>query len=138
MVAVAGILAAIASQNLKGLNSPLDNAQRQLQSSLTLAQTRALGSTSAVLLEVLPGGRGLQAKAASTCLPPTSPLWTARKDLNVTLPDGVAFLSAPDSAQRICFTSRGLASSNAVFRFKDTRGTRAIEVMLGGQSRRLP
>ena len=124
------IFSATAVSNLKVLENPLADASFALTHFLRVVRADAMAQT--IAIEVAPtSSTTIGTSTASSC----DATMTPNTDLQLTLNDGVVLL---DTTWSFCFTSRGLSDSNIVIDINEAeRGTRSIEVALGGGTREL-
>jgi type IV fimbrial biogenesis protein FimT len=139
VIAIIGILSAMAVPSLMFANKPLQNAVTQVSGNFQLIRARAMATTSAY--RVRPGSAtNLIAESANNC---SATNWVATPNFNLDLPkrtqmvapttkDGV--VQALPLAWTICYNSRGLANSNLIITLqdKDNNKTSTVEVLLGG------
>jgi len=132
LLALIGILVAVASLALRPLQSPVDTATALLEGFLRQARLNAIASTSAC--RVSPGASNrLVAATASSCSATT---WSAVSSMNLTLPTGV---SMSPSSWVVCFSSRGVSGNNVIVTLQHpSNGSRKVEVLVGGTTRVLP
>jgi prepilin-type N-terminal cleavage/methylation domain-containing protein len=119
------ILLGTAVSNLKVLNNPLANASFSVSHYLRLARSRAISQTLAI--QIAPSSSTtLAASSAKTCSDTMSPM----TGLDLQLPSGSRLL---DTDWSVCFTARGLSTSNVTFDLSgDSSSTRTVEIALGG------
>jgi len=122
---IVSILAATGMSNLKTLDNPLNDASLALTHFVKLARARAVSQTKAVVITPASSAR-LKVQSASTC----SETMTDVSDFFYDMPDSTSFI---DTTWSVCFTSRGLATTNQIFTIRnDKGGTNEIEIALGG------
>jgi type II secretory pathway pseudopilin PulG len=132
VLALIGIVLAVAAITLRPLESPVDTATSLAEGFLREARLHAIASTSAVRVSPAAPNR-LAAASASACSATT---WTSEPNLSLTLPSGVTM--SPSSWQ-VCFSSRGVSGNNVVVTLQHpTNGSRRVEVLVGGTTRVLP
>ena len=124
-LSISGILVATAVSNLKTLENPLADASFQSTQFLKLVRSRAISRT--LTLKVAPSSSTkLVVTSGSSCAAAT----TAVSDLVLNLPTGATFSATNWS---ICFTPRGLSTSNTSFNLSESTSTkiRTEEVAIG-------
>lgn len=132
VLALIGIILAVAALTLRPLESPVDTATSLMEGFLRQARLNAIASTKAY--RVTPGTSSrLAAASASSCSATT---WTSETSMSLTLPSGVTM--SPSSWQ-VCFSSRGVSGNNVIVTLQHpTNGSRRVEVLVGGTTRVLP
>lgn len=129
VLGIVAILSGIAVASLKELYDPLEAGTAEAAHFLRQVRSRSIATTSAyevrrVAQDQLTSGYAATCGAAS---------FVPEPQLSLVLPAGV---NISNSSWRACFTSRGLAESNATLLLADNESrTRAIEVYLGGAVR---
>jgi Tfp pilus assembly protein FimT len=119
------LLSSIALNNLKSLYDPLQSASALTTSFFKEARAKAISQTLA--FHVKPSGnKKLVTDFATNC---TSTTRTNDPSLTLNLPTGVTLSS---TSWDICFTSRGLSTSNTTIQINEGSISKQIEVMLGG------
>lgn len=132
VLAIIGIVAAVATMWLRPLESPVDTATSLLEGFLRQARLNAIATTSAYRVSPSASNR-LGAASASSCSATT---WTTVPSMNLSLPTGVTMNS---TAWQVCFSSRGVSGGNVVVTLQHpTNGSRRVEVLVGGTTRVLP
>ncbi len=132
VLAIVGIVVAVALMTLRPLESPVDTATNELEGFLRQARLNAIATTSAY--RVTPGTPNrLTAARASACSATT---WTTDTKMTQRLPVGVAM--SPTNFL-VCFSSRGISNNNVMVTLTHpTNGSRRVEVLVGGTTRVLP
>jgi hypothetical protein len=122
----------VAALSLRPLEAPLHSGIALLEGSVERARMQAMATTSAYRLSPA-GPRRIHAEFADSCAAVT---WTSDPGLTVELPEPVRLA---DTAWALCFDSRGLPESSRILTLDHPgRGSRSLEVMLGGATRALP
>jgi Tfp pilus assembly protein FimT len=129
VVAILGIAAMVMAVNLRPAEAPVRTAARLVEGFILQARSTAIATTSAY--RVIPdGATRLVVEYAGDCGDST---WTAEPDTVLELPSGVTMT---DTAWSVCFTRRGLSTSNVTVTLDHPeRGTSQVEVLLGGGTR---
>ncbi len=147
ILAVTGILGAIAAPSVLWANNPLQNATNIVSGNFKLARAKAMAATSAYRVRAasstqLAGefARNCAAAEADWVTDPGFDLNFQDEELDLeavelslpTTVDGVA--QGSPSGWSICYNSRGIANSNVVVTLKNKENNqiRTVEVFLGG------
>lgn len=132
VVALAGIVLAIAGLWLRPLESPIDTATTLFEGFLRQARLNAIATTSAYRVAPSANNR-LGVSAASACSATT---WTDVPTMRLNLPNSVTMAS---TSWQVCFSSRGVSTNNVTVQLQHpTNGSRRVEVLVGGTTRVLP
>jgi prepilin-type N-terminal cleavage/methylation domain-containing protein len=140
-LAVSGTLTAIAAPIIKFGTNPLKDSSSRLAGSLKLLRAKAVSQTSAYRLRAVPGDSmpSLQVERATLC---SDSVWTA--DPSFTAEDTALDRSVqltqvvingqpkPVDGWSICYSSRGLATQNAVLTLSAGQRAQTITVFPGG------
>ncbi|WP_337845322.1 prepilin-type N-terminal cleavage/methylation domain-containing protein [Thermus sp.] len=132
VLGVLGIALSIAALNLRPFSNPLEDAWVQTEGYLKLVRAKAMATTSAYRVEQ--SGNRLVAEYAARC---GSPSFTPDPSLVLELPQGVNLSTGNGSPLELCFSSRGYSDRNLVLVFRKGAQERQLEVLLGGEVRRL-
>jgi len=129
VVAIMGIMLAIGLLYLKPAEAPLQAGSLLLEGVFRQARLQAIATTSAY--RVSPSGTGgLEIEFAASCSDST---WAGAPNGNYELPSDVTL---DDTSWSVCFTSRGIATTNVVIQLNHPDfGSRQVEVLLGGTTR---
>lgn len=135
ILAILGIVGAIAFINLRAFDNPVQDGANQLAGILKQGRAKAMATTSAYRVEpVSAGSNQLMAKTALGCDSPTAD-WTVDPELTTDLPSKVT-LSVNKGSWPACFDPRGFASANQEFTITDGKGRKmTVELLLGGAVR---
>jgi prepilin-type N-terminal cleavage/methylation domain-containing protein len=133
-LAIVAVALSIAALNLRPLSNDLQNATNEVASGFRQLRTKAISTTSAYRF-VYVSPTKLAAQWSKTCS--ATSVWTADGKLDIELRDNVSFTQLPTNitvnSPLVCYTSKGLATSNIIMKLRDEKGTiRSIEVFLGG------
>ena len=128
-VGFAGILSSTVVYSLRDLNSPSDNASAQVMTYLKKARAKALATTFALRVGPSSNGRQLTAGYADSC---TATTFTSDPEMTFNLPTDATFA---DPTWRLCFSARGMLSTDADIEIEDPKKSVVIEVALGGGMR---
>lgn len=128
LLAIAILISIGVRTDIRSLQSPLITESSNLASFFKHARSKAVSTTSAVLVKPI-GYSSVKAIKGMTC---DSIDQNAKGDFKIVLAPEVAMT---DTDWSTCFTSRGLATENVVITMTDNKKTKTIEVMLGGGSR---
>ena len=133
VLAVVGVVLAIAALNLRPLGAPLDQAANGLAGSLRQARTKAMATTSAYRVRPTSPTRVITERA-NRCGADTD-AWTNVPGMTFEL-EGNIVLAADD--WEVCFTNRGMARANSggdsveVAHASDSSRTRNVTTLLAG------
>lgn len=129
VLAIFGILVGMGAVYLTPMEAPLKTGSEILETTFRQARASAIATTSTY--RVRPSSAGeVVGEYAPSC---GSGSWTDEPKLYRDLPEEVTF---PDQSWVVCFSPRGVASTNVVVTLSHPElGTRQVEVMLGGVSR---
>jgi type II secretion system protein H len=129
---IIGIIAGLAVVGLRGLRNDLGNSASQLEAQVKLARARAMTTTRAYRL-VQVSDKRIEAEWSFRCSDDNG--WTNDARIWFELPTRVE-ISETQKVQDniiICFTSRGIATTNPVLTLQDNKGdTAELEIFLGG------
>ncbi|MGB7412639.1 MAG: prepilin-type N-terminal cleavage/methylation domain-containing protein, partial [Thermosynechococcaceae cyanobacterium] len=140
VVAITGVLAAIAAPSISFGNEPLKDTTKRVAANIKLIRAKAMSQTSAYRIRAISDDQ-LIIERANSCDAPDAE-WTrdpgfAEEDLR--LDEEVSILSAKeDSVEQsnwdICFNSRGIADKNLTLVFAEAGETtqEQIEIFQGG------
>lgn len=131
VIAIIGILAAVAALNLRPLANDALNAANQVASGMRQARARAMSTTSAYrVIYISP--TEMRVEYANNC---GSASWTAEPRYDFSFPPqaSVTVVGVDPGEVLVCFNSRGLATRSVVFDVVDERGrSRTVELFVGG------
>lgn len=131
-MALLGIFLGIGYLFLKPFDTPLRDGVLLTESFLRGARSNAMATTSACRVRPVDGTH-LLSECAPTC---SAAAWTVDDDLKLTLPTNVTF---DDTTWTVCFSGRGMSAGNVVIGLSHPeRGSKRIEVLVGGLTRELP
>lgn len=141
VVALMGILAALAVPSVLWGNNAGQNATKQMVGNFKLARAKAMAKTSAYRLTGISGNE-VKAEYATTCNA-TSSDWKVASEFDTKLPNNAAIASpveingqtVTDLAKwQVCYDSRGISQQNAIFTIinLETKEENTVEVLLGG------
>ncbi len=126
---VLGIVLGAAGVWLRPLDNPLESGSKQLEGFFRQARARALASTLAYRVVPLSDSE-IAGEFSDKC---SDEDWTLDPALELTLPDDVTLT---DTEWFVCFNARGIANDTVVVDlWHPKKGTRQVEVLLGGVSR---
>lgn len=127
VIAIAGIVMSIGFLNLRPLSGDLRNNASRVAGNFKQARAKAMSTTSAYRV-VKTSATTIRADWAENC---QANNWTTDEKFNVTLDNNIRIESG--NRTLVCFTSKGIATSNPVLTMRDERGKRMrVEVFLGG------
>lgn len=130
VVGIIGILTAMAVPALHDLNDPLQDGAAQVISFVKKTRATAVATTTAYRMVPVTATR-LEVRSSTTC----SSADVENTNDVLVLPRGARF---SDLTWSVCFSSRGLADSNADVVLGDTNGgIKTVRVYLGGSARTL-
>lgn len=130
VVAIVGIVLAIAAVGLRSLSDPVGKAASAIQGTMKQARSRAMSTTSAYRIS-LANSTTLQATYAYTCDDTTG--WTRDPRFDVSLENGVTITSPTTVGPIVCFDSQGIANANPTVSIQGNDGkTASVEVLVGG------
>jgi hypothetical protein len=132
VLAILGMGVGVATVYFDPVEQPLRTGTRLAEGFLQASRARAMATTSAY--RVTPrSATVLGAEYADSC---SSTTWTEESQLVLELPEGVEL---DDPVWQVCFTSRGLTTTNTVIALRHPdEGEERLEVLLGGTTRVLP
>lgn len=128
VLAITGILIAIANFNLLALEDPASNGASELMGVLKKARAKALSSSTAYTISPVSTDE-VMATVGVSC---SSITQTEDTSFRFELPSR-AHLS--DTTWVICYDPRGLANTSADIQISDNLITRTVQVVLGGAVR---
>jgi prepilin-type N-terminal cleavage/methylation domain-containing protein len=132
VLALIAIAVCVAVVNMQSSGIPSTSSTALLEGQFRAARLNAIATMSAY--KVTPATpTSLRAEKGATCSATT---WTVDSSLNNALATGVTM---SPSSWSVCYSSRGVATSNVVVTLAHSRyGSRRVEVLVGGASRVLP
>lgn len=131
VIAIIGIMAVLAVVGLRGLRNDLTANASELEAQVKLARSKAMTTTRAYRLVIT--DKRIDAEWARRCNDTTG--WQEDDAIWMELSERVDISGTQgvDDNVLICFTSRGLASTNPVLTLQNTEGdTAEVEVFIGG------
>jgi type II secretion system protein H len=131
VIAIIGIMAGMAVVGLRGLRNDLGNSASELEGQIKLARSKAMTTTRAYRL--VRDDKRIEAEWSERCSDTSN--WQKDDAIWMELSNRVDITSTQNVTGNviICFTSRGLASTNPVLTLQDTQGdTAEVEVFIGG------
>jgi len=133
IIAIIGILAAIAAINLRPLHNEARAAANDFAATVKQARGRAMVTTSAYRL-VYEAPDRVMVQWRTTC--GGSETWTPETRFDLQLRDGTTIDGLVDGSELLCFNSRGVTDQSPTVTFRDALGrTATIEVFAGGAVR---
>jgi type II secretion system protein H len=136
VVAVIGIVAAIAALDVRPLNNEARNAASEFASTVRQTRARAMATTSAYRLVLVANDR-VVVETRATC--DGSETWVAEPRLEFSARDGTRLVAGASVGDEIaCFSSRGIATADPDLTFRDGRGREATVTILAGGAVRGP
>ena len=130
VLGIFGVVMGIAALNLRPLSGDVQAAANEVAGTFKQARARAMVTTSAHRVVPSASGDTLTVQSAATCNPADPNAWTTNDRLTRTLREGVKL---EQTNWRVCFTSRGLATSGPSFDLTGKDGkTITVQVFLGG------
>ena len=132
VVLIIGSISSLAIVGLRGLRNDLRNSTSQLEAQVKLVRTRALPTTRAYRLVQVSDQR-IEAQWSFRCSDADD--WTSDERIWFELPSRVNISQTQNVQDNviICFTSRGVATTNPILTLQDTKGdTTNLEIFLGG------
>lgn len=135
ILAVLGIVGAIAFINLRAFENPVQDGANQLAGLLKQGRAKAMATTSAYQVEpVSTGSNRIVARTAVSCNA-ASGAWALDDSLTTELPAKVK-VTVSKGTWPACFDPRGFASANQEFTITGEKGkTMTVELLLGGAVR---
>jgi prepilin-type N-terminal cleavage/methylation domain-containing protein len=140
VVAIVGILAALAMPSVLWANKPGENATKQIAGNFKLARAKAMSKTSAYRVKGI-SENFLKVEYAKTCSA-NDPDWNIASEFDVELPRNATIIAPVTvngqpknlSDWQVCYDSRGISQENTILIIKDsqTNRTTTVEVLLGG------
>jgi len=129
---IVAMLVGVGSLYLRPMESPIQTGTHMMDGFLRQVRARAMATTSAHRVVPTSPSR-LKVEHAGTCL---DTAWTLDSRLRLELPRDVTMT---DTAWSLCFSSRGIASSNLVMTLDHPlKDPRSMEVLRGGAMRSVP
>jgi type II secretion system protein H len=132
VIAIIGIMAGLAVMGLRGLRNDLDFNATELEGQVKLIRSKAMTTTRAYRLVTAAGGR-IEAEWSERCSDTTG--WQKDNAIWMELSERVSLANTQNVNNNviICFTSRGLASTNPILTLQNTEGdTAEVEIFIGG------
>ncbi|PSB05168.1 pilus assembly FimT family protein [Merismopedia glauca] len=141
VVAIMGILAALAMPSVLWANKAGENATRQIAGNFKLARAKAMSKTSAYRVKGISENL-VKVEYAKTCEADVAD-WNIDSDFDVQLPKNTTILlpitvngqAVNNFANwQVCYDSKGISQQNTILSIKDsqTETTTTVEVLLGG------
>jgi prepilin-type N-terminal cleavage/methylation domain-containing protein len=131
VVAIMGLGLGIASLMLQPLETPLESGATLLEGLFRQARLEAIATTAAY--RISPENSWVLGSAYAPSCAAAEEDWTPDSTVELQLPEGV---SVSETDWSVCFTSRGIATTNHTIQLQhDQYGTIDIEVLLGGTTR---
>ncbi len=131
-LSVSAALMGIVAANLSAYNRSSKNAVSMVQGFFKQARAKGISRTAAYRVYAESSGKRILTSFANTC---ASATFTPDTSLVLEMPQGTTLLSP---TWNVCFSARGLATTNVTVPIKTTdAGTKTIEVLLGGGTREL-
>jgi type II secretion system protein H len=130
VIAIIGIMAGLSVVGLRGLRNDLTANASELEAQVKLTRSKAMTTTRAYRLIQVSENR-IEAEWSERCNDANG--WTKDTAIWMELSERVSISGTPQDDVIICFTSRGLASTNPILTLTDTQGdTVEFEVLIGG------
>jgi type IV fimbrial biogenesis protein FimT len=141
VVAIVGILSALALPSVLWANKSGENATRQIAGNFKLARAKAMSKTSAYRVKGISENL-IKVEYAKAC-DANATDWKIASEFEVQLPKNTTILApVTHNGQtinnlanwKVCYDSRGIAQDNTILTIKDsqTLQTTTVEVLLGG------
>ena len=132
VIAIIGIMAGLAVVGLRGLRNDLGNSTSELEGQVKLIRSKAMTTTRAYRLVTAADGR-IEAEWSERCSDTNG--WQKDGTVWMELSERVSLTDTQNVTNNvlICFTSRGLASTNPILTLQDGKGdTAEVEIFIGG------